>query len=234
MTPEQIHDALNLLPSDLITAADKMRNRPKKAPIRFSGWIATAACAALVLMVGTFAAQNFLPDMAKTTESIAEAPAAAMDSGAEMQNAAMDSVTLAPTGEPESAEMPAEDMPDGDHRHIFTDSELAKDSTAAIGGCGNTVTTIYIDGEAFSFGGSDSIKISRILNRLDYDPNAVCRCTAQFTVDTEMITGIEVNLSEGFARCELGQASLTKEQAETIQDIIDGLEIVVVPPCPEP
>ena len=50
MTPEQIHDALNLLPSDLITAADKLRQNPRKAPpLRLRGWVATAACAALVI-----------------------------------------------------------------------------------------------------------------------------------------------------------------------------------------
>jgi len=77
MTPEQIHDAITLLPSDLITAADKARSGPRKAPIRFRGWVSTAACAALVLMLGTFAMQMFPLNMAKTTESIAEAPAAA-------------------------------------------------------------------------------------------------------------------------------------------------------------
>lgn len=120
MTPEQIHDALNLLPSDLITAADKVRSNPRKAPIRFHGWIATAACAALVLMIGSFAAQNFLPDMAKSTESIAEAPAAEapntaapMDIPTEMQQEAADIDTrvLTPTGEPEAKmeEAPADE-----------------------------------------------------------------------------------------------------------------------------
>lgn len=120
MTPEQIHDALNLLPSDLITAADKVRCNPRKAPIRFHGWIATAACAALVLMIGSFAAQNFLPDMAKSTESIAEAPAAEapnaaapMDIPTEMQQEAADIDTrvLTPTGEPEAKmeEAPADE-----------------------------------------------------------------------------------------------------------------------------
>lgn len=121
MTPEQIHDALTLLPSDLITAADKVRGQSRKAPIRFRGWVATAACAALVFTLGSFAAHNFLPDMAKTTESIAEAPAAAApeapntpvpeDMPAEMQNAAadysdVDTKILTPTGEPEVEESP--------------------------------------------------------------------------------------------------------------------------------
>lgn len=239
MTPEQIHDAITLLPSDLITAADKARSGPRKAPIRFRGWVATAACAALVLMLGTFAMQMFPLNMAKTTESIAEAPAAAApeapnaavpeDMPMEMQKEAadMDTIVITPTGEPEEA--PAEEIPDnGVHRHIFDESPVTDNSTAAIGGyCGNTLTTVTIGGESFDLWGSDSIAITRILDNLDYDPENICRCIAPITVDTELIAGIEVNLAEGFARCEKGQANLTEEQAQTIQDIIDGLEIVV-------
>jgi hypothetical protein len=50
---------------------------------------------------------------------------------------------------------------------------------------------------------------------------------AAFTVDIEFMENIQVHLGEAFARCEKGQADLTEEQAQTIQDIIDGLEIVV-------
>ena len=46
---------------------------------------------------------------------------------------------------------------------------------------------------------------------------------AEFTVGTEMLDGIEVNLAECFARCEKGQASLTSEQVETIREIIKKL-----------
>ena len=235
MTPEQIHDAITLLPSDLITAADKLRTRPRKAPIRFRGWVATAACATLVLMIGSFAMQMFPLDMAKSTESIAEAPAAAApeepnaavpeDMPAEMQMDAadysdVDTKVLTPTGEPEES-------PDGDHRHAFDESPVTDNSTAAIGGyCGNTKTTVHIGGETFDLWGSDSIAITRILDNLEYDPDKVCRCIAPITVDTELIAGIEVNLAEGFARCEKGQADLTEEQAQTIQAIIDSLEIV--------
>jgi putative NADPH-quinone reductase len=51
----------------------------------------------------------------------------------------------------------------------------------------------------------------------------VCRCMAEFIVDTEKLSGIHVNLTQGFARCEKGQAALTEEQARILQEIIDRL-----------
>lgn len=245
MTPEQIHDALNLLPSDLITEADKFRANPRKAPIRFRSWIATAACAALVLMLGSFAMEMFPLNMAKTTESIAEAPAAdapeapnaaaPMDISAEMQQESfdMDTITLTPTGEPEEA--PDRAVLDGDHFHGFAD-DATKNSTAATGGayCGNTKTTVHIGGETFDLWGSDSIAITRILDNLDYDPNKVCRCIAPITVDTEMISGIQVHLGEAFARCEQGQADLTEDQADTLREIFNQLGEVTEPEPTEP
>ena len=132
MTPEQIHDALNLLPSDLITEADKLRN-PKKKFLVFRPWVATAACAVLVLLIGSFTAQNFLPSMHKSAESIAEAPAAEapntaapMDIPAEIQEAAMDmeSILMTPTGEPEpTAEEAYDEMGRGENS-IFTDAAI--------------------------------------------------------------------------------------------------------------
>lgn len=241
MTPEHIHDALNLLPSDLITEADKFRANPRKAPIRFRSWMATAACAALVLLLGTFAMQMLPLNMTKTAESIAEAPAAAApeapnaavpeDMPVEMQKEAadMDTIVLTPTGEPEEA--PDRAVLDSDHFHGFADAGTTKNSTAATGGayCGNTKTTIHIGGESVDVWGSDSITITRILDNLDYDPNKVCRCMAPITVDTELISGIEVHLGEAFARCEQGQADLTEGQTNALREIFNQLGEVTEP-----
>ena len=38
--------------------------------------------------------------------------------------------------------------------------------------------------------------------------------------DTEFGIGYGINLAEGYARCDKGQADLTKEQIETIREII--------------
>ena len=88
------------------------------------------------------------------------------------------------------------------------------------GYCGNTVTTVTVDGETYSFWGSDSVDLTAILENLAYDPGRVCRCMAEFTVDTEFGTGYGVSLTENFARCEAGQADLTAEQAETIRGVL--------------
>lgn len=92
------------------------------------------------------------------------------------------------------------------------------------GYCGNMITTVHLDGETYSFAGSDSVALTDILINLAYDPEKVCRCTAEFTVDTESTAGFEVNLTMGFVRCYAGQADLTTQQVKTIQEILERLQ----------
>ena len=218
MTPEQIHDALNLLPSDLIAEADKLRQGPGKAPIHLRRL--AAACAALVLMLGTFTLSGMLPSMKKSADTTAAG--APMEAPAQMQNeAAMDMV---PEVQSVPEESPDEALLDGDHRHGFAGAADNKNSALFSGAyCGNTVTTVHIGGESFDLTGSDSIAITDILANLDYDPNKVCRCAAVFAVDIEGMENIQVHLGEAFARCERGQADLTEEQVQTIRAIVQGL-----------
>lgn len=89
------------------------------------------------------------------------------------------------------------------------------------GYCGNTVTKVTLNGETCSFWGDDSVKLTDIVINLAYDPNSVCRCPPEFTVDTEFGDGYGVNLTEHYVRCEAGQAPLTAEQIETIQGILE-------------
>lgn len=89
------------------------------------------------------------------------------------------------------------------------------------GYCGNTVTTVTLDGETYSFWGGDSVTLTDIVINLSYDPEAVCRCLPEFTVDTEFGDGYGVNLTESYVRCEAGQAPLTAEQTETIRGILE-------------
>lgn len=89
------------------------------------------------------------------------------------------------------------------------------------GYCGNTVTEVILDGETYSFWGDDSVRLTDIVINLAYDPNSVCRCLPEFTVNTEFGDGYGVNLTESYARCGEGQAPLTAEQVETIQGILD-------------
>ena len=89
------------------------------------------------------------------------------------------------------------------------------------GYCGNTVTTVHLNGQDYSFWGSDSVTLTDILINLAYDPGQVCRCLPEFTADTEFGGGYGVNLTESYARCEAGQAALTAEQTDAIRGILE-------------
>lgn len=106
------------------------------------------------------------------------------------------------------------------HSHTPAEEPLTADDPVS-GYCGNTVTEVLLSGEAYSFWGSDSVTLTDILINLRYDPNQLCRCLPEFTVNTEFGGGYGVNLSESYARCEAGQAALTIEQVEKIREIID-------------
>ncbi len=119
--------------------------------------------------------------------------------------------------------------------HAHAPTEEPKTVADPISGyCGNTVTEITLDGETYSFWGSDSVALTDILINLAYDPDHICRCPTAFTVDTEFGDGYGVNLTESFARCEAGQAALTAEQAETIQGILERNcgAVTVTQACP--
>lgn len=49
MTAEQFHDALNLLPMELVEEVDRRRQYPKKKPIPWGKYVGVAACLVLVL-----------------------------------------------------------------------------------------------------------------------------------------------------------------------------------------
>lgn len=106
------------------------------------------------------------------------------------------------------------------HRHAPAEEPLTVESPVS-GYCGNIITEIVIGKEVYSFWGSDSVTLTDILINLAYDPEQVCRCLPEFTVNTELGSGYGVNLSESYARCEGGQAALTVEQVTAIREILD-------------
>lgn len=234
MTVHDLHDALTLLPSDLVTATDKLRNSAGRKVIQWRRWLSLAACLVLVLSVTLVFGRGILPGMGGSSkDAVTQAPAAA---------APMENGKLTPTEAPAAAEPAApQEAPAADsalsgiteenaaeeelyidHSHQF--AQARTEDRPAVGYCGNMLTTVYLDEMNFTLAGGDSVTLTDMLINLDYDPDEVCRCAAEFTVDTEMLTGIEVNLTEGFARCEKGQAALTEAQAKTIQEIIDKLQ----------
>lgn len=81
MTAEHIHDALTLLPADLIAEADKKRCR-KPRVIPWTRYASFAACFVLVCASGWFCMQLFAPKGATETALQAPAEAAPMDQNA--------------------------------------------------------------------------------------------------------------------------------------------------------
>ena len=231
MTVQDLHDALNLLPSDLVAATDKLRTGPKPKVIQWRRWVSLAAVLALVVGTSLVFQQKIMPSKSASSECAAEAPAAMApepESGMTGADSAIVEVPAADAAPAEGSRTDVTAEPEEksalciDHSHVFAEEDAA--DKPAVGYCGNLTATIDIAGEVFTIAGSDAIAITDILINLNYDPGEVCRCAADVTVDTETLTGIQVNTAQGFARCEKGQAALTEEQAKTIQEIIDRLQ----------
>lgn len=107
------------------------------------------------------------------------------------------------------------------HSHgLAAESQTVADPVT--GYCGNTMTTITRDGQTYTFMGGDSVNLTDILINLQYDPMKVCRCAPEFTVTTEFGSPYGVNLSQGYARCEDGQADLTADQIARIGKILEN------------
>jgi len=108
------------------------------------------------------------------------------------------------------------------HHSYATEPETVSDPIT--GWCGNTLTTIHLGGEDFTFMGGESVTLSNILVNLQYDPDKVCDCVTEYWVDTEMGKDYRISLSQAFVRCEKGQATLTQEQVEIIRMIVEWAE----------
>ena len=111
---------------------------------------------------------------------------------------------------------------DGGHTHAPADEPESANSTED-GYCGNTSATVTLDGSAYTLSGSDAVTLTAILENLDYTSDDICSCSTEFTVETEIGTEYEVNLTEYFVRCDAGQAALTQKQADAIREIVEWL-----------
>lgn len=237
MTVHELHDALNLLSGDLITAADRWRTAPNPRRVPWKRMIPAAACLAVLVSAAWAYRMGLASEIygmkEAQMETAVEAPAAMAPAPMEQEIAADEAKPEAPAAEvPAENAMGSSSVTGGengmeeelciDHSHRFAEAGDPGEDVPS-GYCGNMLTTVYLDEMNFTLAGSYSVTITDILINLNYDPNEVCRCMAEFTVDTEMLPGIEVNLTEGFARCEKGQAALTEQQAQIIQEIIDSL-----------
>lgn len=221
MNASDIHEALSLLPDDLVLATDNLRRAPKQRTILRRQLVPLAACLAVLLSAAmVFYTLPFMGGSANY-DRVSQAPAEAMPMDALTTDAKMEAAQDAPAENGVMAAAPP--APAEDYRHTFAEEAQVSKSTGALGGCGNTQVTITLDGQEYTISGSDAIAVKDILANLPYDPDAVCRCMAPVTVDTEILTEIHLNLEKGFARCEQGQADLTEAQAQVLQGIVDAL-----------
>ena len=211
MTSEKLHDALNLLPADLVAGTDALRTKPKKHQVHWQRWAAMAACLAVVLLAGTMFSHLFgRMGSSKTAAAVDKAPMSIAE--------AADQKNAAPNFDAIEEAAPA----DGGHTHAPAGEPEATGGTED-GYCGNTSATVTLDGSAHTISGSDAVTLTAILENLDYDPQSVCNCLVEFTVETEVGTEYEVNLTDYFARCDAGQAALTRKQADAIREIVQRL-----------
>lgn len=113
------------------------------------------------------------------------------------------------------------------HTHVLATANNVLEHES-VGYCGNTVTTVRMVDETegaenreASFWGGDSVELTDLLTYLDYSEET-CDCMPEYTVKTEMEDGeYMISLSEGYARHNGKQVSLTQEQRETIREIIE-------------
>ncbi len=103
---------------------------------------------------------------------------------------------------------------------LTADADGEQDNFAYCGNTLTTVTSLFNEGEEYSFIGGDSITLTDILLRLDYKKEDICRCMGEYLIETEF-GKYNVNLREAYARNGEGQAALNDEQVEKINAIIE-------------
>ncbi len=242
MTPDQLHDALSLLPEDLIAEADAARSRRSRV-IPYKRYLAMAASFALVLACSLFAIDRFAPGRMK---EYAAAEAAPMETAAQGPARVEESTYEAALPE-NNLQLPAEEEPAApansqddtldefpveiptEQPKTDIDTQISQGNTAtATAGSTNSrspsVITVCLFGEPRPISDEDAVALINILINLEYDPQQICNCLTEIQVDLWDTEHYELGIAEGFARNASGQASLTDEQLKTVRDIYQRLE----------
>jgi hypothetical protein len=212
MNPELIHDALNLLPADLLHQTDLLRKKSKRRSVRFLPIVSAAAC--FVMVVGAF--MLLQPGIQKNAPS----EAAAQEVPAMMQAAPLAPETLydeTPAMEEtakEMAEAPVDTAPDTDSVRNNSNSTAAGTQLAA-------PVTVRMAGTAYTLSREDSAVLNAMLTALDYNQQAETDIPAGITAESEAIGHITLNLAKGYARKDDLQTALTAEQIEIIWNILE-------------
>ena len=88
MTSEKLHDALNLLPADLVAETDALRTQAKKPQVHWQRWAAMAACLAVVLLAGTMFSHFFGHMGSSKTSAAVDKAQMSIAEAADQKNAA--------------------------------------------------------------------------------------------------------------------------------------------------
>lgn len=208
MTAEKLHDAISLLPADLIAQVDQKRSAPHPT-LRWQRYAAMAACFGIIAFSGLWCLSHLRPGAKEAAYDMAMAPMEARSSG--MENPWMaqsaEEACLSPTA-PETGSYAKSEMDTGN-------PTLDDVATASV--------TVSLEGIPHSLSDEDESQVLDILGSLTYDPEAICNCIAPITIAVDGEVEYEINLEEGFVRCAQGQAALTEPQLDTLSDIFAGL-----------
>lgn len=202
MNAENLQDALDFLPEDLLVQADACRGR-KKPPVPFARYAAMAACFALILTASLF--------LTRLTQSKGAAEAAPM-----MQDAAI------PEAAPEDEEQRL--LTDEAPAEEYEPAEDCANSQTVTGASALLQITHLSTGRSWQPEPADAQVLTELLANLAWDPGTVCNCIAEYRLEG-MEESCELNLTEGFARAARGQALLTESQTETIRAILEKTEV---------
>ena len=105
------------------------------------------------------------------------------------------------------------------HEHTVVDPSEISDCLLQVDP--NVVTSIYGDRQqwAITLNQEDSVALAQILLDVVYTPET-CRCMAEHLVKTDY-EKYEINLTEGFARCDNVQGVFTPEQLQQVTEIVN-------------
>lgn len=203
MTAEKLHDAITLLPADLIAQVDLKRSA-SRPPLRWQRYAAMAACFGLICFSGLWCVSHLRLGAKESSYDMAMAPMAAQ----------------APeVGTPDAAE--ADELVRS--QSTMETSPAAGKSATGAGAMDKTslpALTVSRDGIAYPLNPEAQETTWNILTSLAYDPETICNCIAPITIEVEGEAQYEINLEEGFVRCAQGQASLTQEQLDALTTIL--------------
>ena len=201
MTAEKLHDAITLLPADLIAQADQKRSTPHP-PLRWQRLTAMAACFTLICFSGLWCVSRLRMGAKEAAYDTAMAPTAAQ--------------APAEAAEPEAMLRSQSTMETGS-------AAAGKSATGAMDKASLPALTVSRNGIAYPLNPEAQETIWNLLNSLTYDPEAICNCIAPITIQVDGESQYEVNLEEGYVRCAQGQAGLTQEQLDILTALLSDL-----------